>query len=151
MRVWSQKGSARLCWTINFLKVKKGKKNQLEVTLLYYRDLCLIHVSLRLLEHILEAFWNHWTLSLDFGPGNAGLWTKFSGNLGPKTHKIAADFLCFGAESSVHSPAFPGPKSRPRVQRFKNAYFGVCMGSCRAMLGVSPFFKCHMYCRGFTI
>ncbi len=34
------------------------------------------------------AFWNRWTLGLDFGPGNAGLWTEISGNLGPKTHKI---------------------------------------------------------------
>ncbi len=33
------------------------------------------------------AFWNRWTLGLDFGLGNAGLWTDISGNIGPKTHK----------------------------------------------------------------
>ncbi len=33
--------------------------------------------------------------------------------------------VCFWAEISVQSPAFPGPKSRPRVQQFQNAkYFG---------------------------
>ncbi len=107
------------------------------------------------------AFWNRWTLALDFGPGNAGLWTEISGNLGPKTHKICCihvlildlcvlrlrildsgdkstciitkktlgskvgkiseNFVCFWAEISVQSPAFPSPKSRPRVQRFQNA------------------------------
>ncbi len=25
-----------------------------------------------------RAFWNRWTLGLDFGPGNAGLWTDIS-------------------------------------------------------------------------
>ncbi len=44
----------------------------------------------------------------------------------PKTHrskvrKIATNFVCFWAEISVQSPAFPGPKSRPRVQRFQTA------------------------------
>ncbi len=106
------------------------------------------------------AFWNRWTLGLDFGPGNAGLWTDISGNIGPKTHKISCihvlfldlcvsrlrilhssdkckifrpethrskviyrgpNSVCFWAEISVQSPAFPGPKSRPRVQRFQNA------------------------------
>ena len=46
--------------------------------------------------------------------------------LRPKTHgskvrKLAANFVCFWAEISVQSPAFPGPKSRPRVQQFQNA------------------------------
>ncbi len=35
-----------------------------------------------------EAFWNRWTLGLDLGLGNAGLWTDISGNISPKTHKI---------------------------------------------------------------
>ncbi len=60
------------------------------------------------------------------GPGNAGLWTEISGNIGPKTHKIcnlyiAANFACFWAEISIKSPAFPGPKCRSRVQQFQNA------------------------------
>ncbi len=157
----------------------------------------------RLLDNASEkqlAFWNRWTLGLDFGLGNAGLWTQISGNLGPKTHKIycihalildlcvsclrnldsnnkstctiprkstpwvtpevtpfdlfglyhfgvwvcyvwtchlnpksiglkhrskvkkiAANFVCFWAEISVQSPAFPDPKSRPKVQQFQNA------------------------------
>ncbi len=32
------------------------------------------------------------------------------------------NFVCFWAEISVQSPAFPSPKSRPRIQRFQNAY-----------------------------
>ncbi len=39
-------------------------------------------------KYLVTAFWNRWTLDLCFGPGNAGLWTEISGNLGPKTHKI---------------------------------------------------------------
>ncbi len=73
---------------------------------------------------------------LCFGPGNAGLWTDISGNIGPKTHKTfrpethrskviyhGPNSVCFWAEISVQSPAFLGPKSRPRVKRFQNAHF----------------------------
>ncbi len=44
----------------------------------------------------------------------------------PETHRSKVIYrgpnsVCFWAEISVQSPAFPGPKSRPRVQRFQNA------------------------------
>ncbi len=29
-------------------------------------------------QYFCKAFWNRWTLGLDFGPGNAGLWTDIS-------------------------------------------------------------------------
>ncbi len=88
------------------------------------------------------AFWNLWTLGLDFGPGNAGLAISAQ----KQTHKICCihvlildlcvsrlriletvedlleNFVCFWAEISIQSPAFPGPKHRSRVQRFQNAF-----------------------------
>ncbi len=45
-------------------------------------------------------------------------WPK---TLGSRVEKIAENFVCFWDEISVQSPAFPSPKSRPRVQRFQNA------------------------------
>ncbi len=92
-----------------------------------------------------SAFWNRWTLGLDFGPGKHWTLDRY---YDPKTQKkyITLDskilrrethrskintwmqlILCvFGPifpEISVQSPAFPSPKSRPRVQRFQNAFF----------------------------
>ena len=67
------------------------------------------HISVWLVR---TAFWNRWTLGLDFGPVNAGLWTDISGNIGPKTHNSKGwtsgyIFLCFWIAISVQSPG-PG-------------------------------------------
>ena len=51
---------------------------------------------------------------LDSGP-------RFPKISAQKHTKLAANFVCFGPKISVQSPAFPSPKSRPRVQRFQNA------------------------------
>ncbi len=44
----------------------------------------------------------------------------------PETHGSKVIYcepnsVCFWAEISVQSPAFPGPKHKSRVQRFQNA------------------------------
>ena len=78
-----------------------------------------------LMSKSLGAFWNRWTLALDFGPGNAGLWTEISAE---NTHKICCYLCVFGPrfpEISVQSPAFPGPKSRPRSTDSKMPSLGV--------------------------
>ena len=70
---------------------------------------------------------------LDAGPG---LWTPKGWTLDRDFRKsrlkntqnfpaIATNFVCFWAEISVQSPAFPGPKCRSSVQRFQNAYFNI--------------------------
>ncbi len=58
------------------------------------------------------AFWNRWTLGLDFGPGNAGLWTEISAQNTQNLLFISLLGRDF-SEISIQSPAFPGPKSRP--------------------------------------
>ncbi len=90
------------------------------------------------------AFWNRWTLDLDFGPRNAGLWIEISA---PKTRKMlgvkhtgpklilymdAANFVCFwagisgnlGPESSIsgskvqaQGPAIPKCRLGPTTDR----------------------------------
>ncbi len=82
---------------------------------------------------IFRAFWNRWTLGLDFGPGNTGLWTEVSAKkhteFGPRRMQpILCVFWPRFPEISAQSPAFPGPKSRPRVQRFQNAHFQTIVG-----------------------
>ena len=64
---------------------------------------------------ILE-FWNRWTLGLDLGPGNAGLWTEISTQ---KTNKIW--YNLYGTFTTrVHQIlCVLGPKSRTRVQHFQ--------------------------------
>ncbi len=86
------------------------------------------------------AFWNRWTLGLDFGPGKRWTLDRY---FDPKTQKNISLLCVFGPifpEISVQSPAFPGPKHKSRVQRFQNA--------CINRVGPNiAFIKCYITVR----
>ncbi len=62
------------------------KKNVDKGAIIFYREgggasVCLTeHLSTIIQEGREGAFWNTWTLDLDFGHGNAGLWTDIGGS-----------------------------------------------------------------------
>ncbi len=60
------------------------------------------------------ALWNRWTLGLDPGPGNAGLWTDISGNI----------FVCFWIAISVQSPTFSGSRVQAQGPTIPECHLG---------------------------
>ena len=114
------------------------RPTRMEITDMHQRPLIVLQRPSRLVSHLIsyqknvetpmlskllfswiKAFWNRWTMDLDFGPGNAGLWTEISTKKHTQFAAINPEqFLCvFGLESRsrvqhfrVQSPG-PGPSN----------------------------------------
>ena len=56
---------------------------------------------------VIYGILNRWTLGLDFGPRNAGLWTEISGNISAQKHtKLAAVLILDLCVSSANFVCF---------------------------------------------